>query len=201
MADPADLAWAFGYGSLMWNPGFAHDVFATARLEGWHRALCVYSWHYRGTHEAPGLVLGLAEGGECIGRAIGVPRQSEAAMLAYLDEREQTNYVYERLRLPVTLAGGGVVDAWAYVARTDHPQYAGDLPEDEVVRHVLQGVGVGGPCADYVRNTVAHLREIGIGDHRLEAVVRRLDAVAPLSRPVPPADGSTPSRSAPPAGA
>lgn len=200
MPAAGDLAWAFGYGSLMWNPGFAHEAFATARLEGWHRALCVYSWHYRGTHAAPGLVLGLAEGGDCTGRAIGVRREHEAAMLAYLDEREQTNYVYERVRLPVTLASGEPVEAWTYVARTDHPQFAGDLPEDQIVRHVLQGVGVGGPCADYVRNTVAHLREIGIGDERLEAIVRRLDAVAPLSPPVPTADGSWPTRSAAPAG-
>jgi cation transport protein ChaC len=181
MAGPADLAWAFGYGSLMWNPGFAHEAFATARLEGWHRALCVYSWHYRGTRAAPGLVLGLAEGGECTGRAIGVRPEREAAMLAYLDEREQTNYVYERTRLPVTLDSGERVSAWAYIARTDHPQFAGDLSEDEVLRHVVQGVGVGGACADYVRNTVAHLVEIGIGDARLEAIVRRLDAVAPVS--------------------
>ncbi len=181
MPDPAGLAWAFGYGSLMWNPGFAHAAFVTARLDGWHRALCVYSWHYRGTHAAPGLVLGLAEGGECTGRAIGVPLADEAAMLAYLDEREQTNYVYERTRLPVTLGTGERVEAWTYIARTDHPQFAGDLPEDEIVRHVLQGVGVGGPCVDYVRNTMAHLVEIGIADARLEAVVRRLDAAAPLS--------------------
>jgi cation transport protein ChaC len=176
MSRPTDLAWVFGYGSLMWNPGFAHEAFETARLQGWHRALCVYSWHYRGTDAAPGLVLGLAEGGECIGRAIGVPRDREAAMLAYLDEREQTNYVYERRLLPVTLQSAEPIEAWAYVARTDHPQYAGDLPEDEVLRHVLQGVGVGGACVDYVRNTVAHLLESGIGDARLEAIVRRLDA-------------------------
>jgi cation transport protein ChaC len=181
MPPPTELAWVFGYGSLMWNPGFAHDAFATARLEGWHRALCIYSWHYRGTSEAPGLVLGLAPGGECIGRAIGVARDREAAMLAYLDEREQTNYVYERHLLPARLASGEPIEAWAYVARTGHRQYAGDLPEDEVLRHVLQGVGIGGPCSDYVRNTVAHLLEMGIGDPRLEAVVRRLDATGPLS--------------------
>lgn len=181
MPDPAGLAWAFGYGSLMWNPGFVHEAFVTARLEGWHRALCVYSWHYRGTREAPGLVLGLAEGGECAGRAIGVLPEQERAMLAYLDAREQTNYVYERQRLPVILATGERVEAWTYIARTDHPQFAGDLSEDEVLQHVMQGVGVGGPCADYVRNTLAHLVEMGIADPRLQAIVRRLDAVAPVS--------------------
>jgi cation transport protein ChaC len=172
---PRTLAWVFGYGSLMWNPGFPFTAFETATLDGWHRALCVYSWHYRGTPDRPGLVMGLARGGTCVGRAIGFERPHEADVLAYLDRREQTNYVYDRRVLELRFASGAVVPAWAYVARTDHPQYAGDLPEDEVLRHVRQGHGVGGACTDYVRNTVAHLVEIGIREPRLEAIVGRLE--------------------------
>jgi cation transport protein ChaC len=179
VADP--LAWVFGYGSLMWNPGFPHTAFEAATLEGFHRALCVYSWHYRGTPERPGLVMGLARGGACVGRAIGFPRADEAEVLAYLDRREQTNYVYDRRILPARLGDGTPIEAWAYVARTDHPQYAGELAEEEVLRLVRAGHGLGGACADYVRATVAHLVEMGINEPRLEALVRRLDAEAAAS--------------------
>ena len=169
-----DLAWVFGYGSLMWNPGFAHAAFETAVLDGWHRALCVYSWHYRGTKERPGLVMGLAPGGTCVGRAIGVERAREAEVVAYLDERELPNYVYDRVAVPLRLAGGGMVTAWTYVARTDHPQFAGDLALDEALRLVRQGSGVGGACRDYVRNTVAHLAGMGIVEPKLEELVEAL---------------------------
>ncbi len=168
------LAWAFGYGSLMWQPGFAVDVLDTATLDGWHRALCVYSWHYRGTRERPGLVMGLAPGRSCVGRALGFARHREAEVLDYLDRREQTNYVYERRLVPVRRSSGEVVEAWAYIARTDHPQYAGDLSEETALTLVLQGTGIGGACVDYVRQTVAHLRAMGIVEPRLEALAGRL---------------------------
>ena len=91
--------------------------------------MCVYSSHYRGTPARPGLVLGLRPGGRCVGRAIGVSAEREAEVMAYLDERELLDvYVYERVRLPVTSVGrGSEVDGWCYVARPDHPQYAGGL--------------------------------------------------------------------------
>ena len=59
--EPADT-WIFGYGSLMWNPGFAFAEARRARLTGYHRAFCIYSIHYRGTERRPGLVLGLDRG-------------------------------------------------------------------------------------------------------------------------------------------
>ena len=85
---PAGLVWYFGYGSLMWNPGFVHEAFEPAALEGWSRALCIYSTHYRGTPARPGVVLGLRPGGRCVGRAIGVAAEREAEVTAYLDARE-----------------------------------------------------------------------------------------------------------------
>lgn len=176
-ADSDGLAWFFGYGSLMWNPGFAHEAFEAARLDGFRRALCIWSHHYRGTPARPGLVLGLAPGGSCTGRAIGVSAAREAEVLAYLDAREQrASYVYERRLLPLRLlGGGGRVRAWCYVARCDHEQFAGDLDEQAMLRHILHGHGAGGSNTAYVRNTVLHLREIGISEPELE----RLAALLP----------------------
>lgn len=177
-ADPGGLAWFFGYGSLMWNPGFAHEAFEAARLDGFHRALCIYSHHYRGTPARPGLVLGLAPGGSCTGRAIGVAASREAEVLAYLDAREQrTSYVYERRLLPLDLLGGkGTVRAWCYVARPEHEQFAAGLDEAAVLRHVLAGHGAGGSNVAYLRNTLVHLREIGIEEPGLERIAARLSA-------------------------
>jgi cation transport protein ChaC len=175
---PPDLVWYFGYGSLMWRPGISHEAFEPACLDGWSRALCVYSTHYRGTAACPGLVLGLRPGGSCIGRAIGVAAAREPEVTAYLDARELLDvYVYERRRLPLRLLGDGrEVEAWCYVARPEHEHYAGHLDAAGVLDCVRRGHGLAGACAEYVRNTVAHLREMRIAEPELERIVAALDA-------------------------
>ena len=173
VAAPGDLVWIFAYGSLMWRPGFDHDMVLDAWLRGYHRALCVYSWVHRGTQERPGLVLGLDRGGSCRGRALGVPREREPEILAYLDERELVTAVYRRTRLPVVTAHGRLL-AWCYVVRQDHVQYAGKLAEDRVVELVQSGTGRSGRCCDYVVSTVTHLEQMGIADGPLHALARRL---------------------------
>ncbi len=170
----ADLVWLFAYGSLMWRPGFAFEASERAVLEGYHRALCVSSWVHRGTRQQPGLVLGLDRGGRCLGCAIGIAPNREPEVLAYLDERELVTDVYERRRLPVTLASGRTVPAWCYVVRRDHEQYLGDLPEEERLRRIRRASGVSGPCAEYLRNTVAHLRAMGIREPELERLAARI---------------------------
>jgi cation transport protein ChaC len=171
--------WIFAYGSLMWRPGFAYAEAAAARLHGYHRSLCVYSWVHRGTKEMPGVVLGLDRGGSCRGWAFRVSAGQETAILDYLDGRELVTDVYRRKRLPVTVAGRRV-PAWSYVVRREHPQYAGRLAPERLLDLVRHGVGRSGDCRDYLLGTVRHLEAMGIVDGPLHTLAQALlDAGAP----------------------
>ena len=103
MAEASDL-WVFGYGSLMWRPGFDFLERHTGRIHGFHRSLCVYSYHHRGTPNHPGLVLGLDRGGSCRGIAYRVAAGLRDGTVANLREREQVTSVYVERYADVTEA-------------------------------------------------------------------------------------------------
>jgi glutathione-specific gamma-glutamylcyclotransferase len=172
---PRDL-WVFGYGSLMWQPGFPYAEAATALLYGYHRALCMWSEHYRGTPAKPGLVFGLDAGGSCHGRAFRVRRPERERVVDYLYERELISYVYLPKLHPIHLADGRAVPALIFVADRSNPQYAGKLPLQRIARIMAESAGKTGTARDYLANTVAHLEALGIHDgaaHRVLALVER----------------------------
>jgi cation transport protein ChaC len=173
---PADMDefWVFGYGSLMWNPGFAFEERQIAVAYGYHRALCIHSWVHRGTELDPGLVLGLDRGGACKGTAYRVPTEKREAVVAYLRERELVTSVYLERLVPIRLADRRRSIAITYVVDRRHPQYAPDLTTDDAARIVAGAVGKSGKNADYVLNTVAHLRVLGIRDHWMEEVAQKI---------------------------
>lgn len=177
--------WVFGYGSLMWNPGFEFEESAHGRLHGYRRALCVRSWVHRGTREQPGLVLGLDRGGSCLGMAFRTRLEDEEAVVDYLRRRELVTHVYLERRLPVRLADGRRVTALTYVIDRNHVQYAGALDTAHAAEVVAVARGQSGPNDAYVFNTLSHLREMGIRDHWLEEVgalvERRSQSSAPSS--------------------
>ncbi len=166
--------WVFGYGSLMWRPGFEHVEARRARLYGWRRALCVKSYVHRGTEARPGLVLGLDRGGSCIGLAFRIEGTKRDETLAYLRERELVTNVYREHVKRIRLETGGNASALCYVVDRAHRQYAGHLDPEEAARIVAGAAGKSGENPDYVLNTVAHLRAMGIRDHWLESVERAL---------------------------
>ena len=182
--------WVFGYGSLMWRPGFAHAQKTPALLHGMNRRLCVYSYVHRGTESTPGLVLGLDRGGACHGVAFRVEPENWEETLAYLRAREQVTNVYVEARRKITLLGDTRrgVEAITYIVDRTHRQYAGTLPVEEQRAIVRRSVGQSGPNPEYVLSTLAHLREMGIRDENLEAVAAGLTGVlvdrhgAPLGR-------------------
>ena len=170
MRDSDDL-WVFGYGSLMWRPGFDYEEKCPALVHGYHRSLCIFSHVHRGTPEKPGLVLGLDLGGSCHGLAFRVRPENRASTLDYLREREQVTSVYIEKWVTAEIGDRRMVDAVAYVVDTSHHQYAGRLPHHDLVRLVQQGHGISGANVDYIRATFDHLVSAGIPDPDLEALV------------------------------
>lgn len=174
-----DEFWVFGYGSLMWNPGFPYEVRMQAKAFGYRRSLCVRSWVHRGTEEKPGLVLGLDRGGSCRGVAFKVAPEEWNDTVDYLRARELVTHVYQERSVPVVLDDGRAVRALTYVIDRNHRQYAGAVTVDEAAFVVRGAVGQSGANQDYVANTIAHLQDMGIRDHWLEQVaseIARLNA-------------------------
>jgi cation transport protein ChaC len=181
---PEGDLWVFGYGSLMWRPGFEFIEQVPARLIGEHRALCVYSFDHRGTPEKPGLVLGLDRGGACRGMAFRIAAARRSATVEYLRAREQTTNVYREVMRSVWLGNEARnrVAALTYVADRGHVQYAGRLSLAEQLRHVQQGHGRSGNNRDYVLSTVKSIEAQGFRDEQLHQLALMLHNDSPLHR-------------------
>ncbi len=188
--------WIFGYGSLMWRPGFEFLEQRQAVLHGYHRSFCIYSHHHRGTLENPGLVLGLDTGGSCIGCAFEVDGENVPAVVAYLNERELVGhifpetlleekrllgYAYTPRLLDVTLKGNGpceaetVVTAYTFVADQVHEHYAGKLSISDSATLIMNAVGTSGLNRDYLINTIRHLEQTGYTEPELHALLTEVE--------------------------
>ncbi len=171
--------WVFGYGSLLWNPGFDPVEQAHGTLSGYARSFCMRSIHHRGTEDDPGLVLALDEQSDsvCEGLALRVAEHEANTTLAYLRERELVSSAYLEKVLTVRLADGRVIDAVTYVIDPDHVQYCGTLDLEEQAQIISKAVGGRGPNSEYLFNTAAHLTEMGIPDAELDWLRARVQAL------------------------
>lgn len=173
------VEWVFGYGSLMWDPGFHAAETVKARLTGYARSFCLRSTLYRGTEDVPGLVLGLDEDAQatCNGLAMRIAPEDHAEVMAYLRAREMSTESYREAVVPLLLEDGRQVRALTYVMSRDHPHYAGGMCLTEQAEIIARAQGGRGPNADYLFNTARHLADIGLADAALDQLsdaVRRL---------------------------
>jgi len=179
VGDRADV-WVFGYGSLMWNPGFSPTETRPALARGRHRRFCVASTVYRGTPERPGLLLGLDRGGSCRGLALRVPRESRSEVLLALWRREMNGRVYRPAMIPVTLTDDGSrVEALAFIADRAHPHHVDHMDEEARAARVFSATGERGGNLEYVLETARALEALGVRD---DAVTRLARALARLRR-------------------
>ena len=168
---PSEDLWIFGYASLIWRPEFEILEQHPTKVQGWHRALKMWSRLNRGTPECPGLVFALLSGGSCQGLVFRTPASQVRQTIEQLWLREMPNSVYTTrwLQCPTPL---GPVNALAFTLPRSSPSYTGNLSPAQY-QHIFQNAtGRYGTTLDYAKETFHSLKQQGIHDKALEALLQ-----------------------------
>lgn len=163
--------WIFGYASLIWRPEFEVLESHITKVQGWHRALKMWSRVNRGTPECPGLVFALLSGGSCQGMVFRTPANQVKKTVENLWFREMSNKVYTPrwLQCPTP---NGPVNALAFTLPRSSPSFTGMLSPAQY-QHIFQNAtGRYGTTLDYAKETFHSLRQQGIHDKALEALLQ-----------------------------
>ena len=166
---PDAECWIFGYGSLLWNPGFEVAERRIGAVYGYHRRFCVWTRLGRGTPEQPGLLMGLDQGGSCRGMALRFSKRSWRQDIANLWRREMNTTAYDARKAKVH-TGDGSLQSLVFVANRQSDHYAGRLPSDQCAYHIGHAKGYLGTCRDYFDAAQQRLVEIGIEDRHIDAI-------------------------------
>jgi cation transport protein ChaC len=166
---PADDIWLFAYGSLLWKPACETAERRRAVVHGWHRSFCFRVARFRGTRDHPGLMMALDHGGQCHGMILRLHADQVQASLDILFRREVM--VKPAVNVPRWLTAhtsdGPILRVLGFVVNRQSPHYAGKLAPDKAAEIVSTAAGHWGSCAEYLRETVMHLEELGIRDRNL----------------------------------
>ncbi len=174
---PGDV-WLFAYGSLIWNPAIDVIERRIARIDGWHRAFCLSTLAGRGTTDNPGLVLGLEEGGTCVGLGFRIAEGDLERELKVVWQREMLAACYVPRWVDVLDDNGSRFgSAIAFTIDPSSEHYAGDLATEAVIQRLATASGALGSSADYLFRTRDGLRALGIPDLDLEQLAARVEAV------------------------
>jgi glutathione-specific gamma-glutamylcyclotransferase len=174
--DPGPL-WIFGYGSLVWRPGFEHSERHCGYVRGFRRRFWQGSNDHRGVPGAPGRVVTLLPGEpdeRCFGTVYRVSPGSEAEVLDTLDYRERAGY--ERHRVAVHCADQRVSEALVYVATPSNPGWLGEAPLEQIAAQIRVSVGPSGANLEYLLQLHEALVAMDGEDEHVAALVRLVGA-------------------------
>lgn len=169
--------WIFGYGSLIWRPGFAFEARQPGIIKGWRRVFYQGSPDHRGVPDAPGRVVTLLPDPDhaTFGVAFKLHAQESERILDALDVREQGGY--ERHLVPVFGADPErplIEEALVYLANAQNPHYLGEASAEAIACQVMESHGPSGPNTEYVLRLAEALREEGASDDHVFEVDRAL---------------------------
>ena len=168
--------YVFGYGSLIWDPGFIFETSEIAELKGYKRSFSMWSIHHRGTVDRPGLVLALEQhmNSSCKGVVFEVSPKNSSQALLYLRERELVSSAYEETEVEINLSSlKQSIKAITFVIKKDHDQYC-QLTLDEQARVIAQAEGGRGRNDEYLLNTEEKLMELGIISSDMRYLVQQV---------------------------
>lgn len=170
-------AWIFGYGSLIWNPGFEVLERRAGWVHGWMRRFYQGSPDHRGTPEDMGRVVTLLP--DAHAQVWGVayrPAPHELAhIMARLDHREQGGYAHARVR--VHAPDGAVLDALTYIATPQNPYYLGDRPLDVMAQRIARAYGPSGLNRAYLFALEDALAQAGAQDEHVTTLAHAVRAL------------------------
>ena len=168
--------YVFGYGSLIWDPGFEFEASELAEIKNYKRSFSMWSIHHRGTIDKPGLVLALekAPNKNCKGIAFKISSKHSLQVLRYLRDRELVSSAYEEIEVEIELARSKrLVKAITFVINNDHDQYC-QLTLDEQARVIAEAEGGRGRNDEYLFNTEKKLTELGIISSDMRYLVQQV---------------------------
>lgn len=180
--------WVFACGSLIWKPEFEPAETRVGHLHGYHRRFCIRIVHFRGTPEGPGLMMALDRGGSCRGLLQRIPPGALEESLHKLLRREMMlKSSANAARWVMVQTEAGALPALAPVIDRRAVNYAGRVDLETTADFLAGAAGHWGSCAEYLMNTVQHLRAAGLHDAYLwrlqEMVAARIEAAAGRTDP------------------
>ncbi len=188
---PAGDLWIFAYGSLIWKPACEAEDHGYGYLRGWHRRFCLRLQRFRGTVEAPGLMMALDTGGSCKGVLQRIPERFARERLELVLRRETSVKPVSNLPRWMTVEGAaGKCRALAFTINRRGPNYCRHSLQ-ETAAILARACGHWGTGAEYLMHTVAHLEERGIHDPYLWKLQRLVaENIAAAMDPAAPSDGA-----------
>ncbi|WCJ30559.1 Gamma-glutamylcyclotransferase 2-2 [Euphorbia peplus] len=165
--------WVFGYGSLVWNPGFQFDDKIIGYIKDYRRVFDLACIDHRGTPQSPARTCTLEklDGAICWGTAYcvrGGPERERLAM-EYLERREceydektLVDFYKEGDNLQPTLTG--VIVFTSTADKVSNKYYLGPAPLEEMASQIATANGPCGNNRDYLFSLEKALFDIGYED-------------------------------------
>ncbi|XP_047467357.1 glutathione-specific gamma-glutamylcyclotransferase 1-like [Mugil cephalus] len=154
--------WIFGYGSLVWKPGFSYKKSKVGHIKGYKRRFWQGDDFYRGDKEKPGRVVTLVEDQEACtwGMAYEVTESQMDESLQYLNMREVVlgGYVTEMVEFIPREKGQGPLLALVYIATSDNPIYLGPASDAEIAAQISMCSGNTGRNSEYLIRLAEFMR-------------------------------------------
>lgn len=152
--------WVFGYGSLVWNPGFEYAESKCGHIDDYSRRFWQGSDVHRGTSQKLGRVVTLIQetSAKTHGRAFRL--KDEATALAYLGKRESLigGYTTVITQFYPKDPKENPIPVLVYIALPNNSLFLGSAPLPEVANQIVESKGQCGFNVEYLAKLAAFMR-------------------------------------------
>jgi cation transport protein ChaC len=152
--------WVFGYGSLVWKPGFQPGQTATGYVNGFARRFWQGNETHRGVPGQPGRVATIVEEKEAVTHGVALELKGEEA-LEYLNNREMTlgGYIQTITTFVPIDKAFKPFPVLVFVATAQSRHWLGPACSSSIAKQVVNSAGPSGHNVEYVIKLAHWLRK------------------------------------------